>query len=182
MPVCRFPRLFSARRSEIVSPLSAVEQPSGAMESNGASRGSKRRLNTEEPAERRLSPPTHFSGKAGLRAQSQPLNPSAMRLLCSSLASFVSAVLAFTATASAQNSQSLSTDVQERETRFFEIRIETAAPGKLDALQARYRDHTRLLLPKHGVTCLGFWVPIDNPDNQFITLMMYQSRAEREPF
>ena len=34
--------------------------------------------------------------------------------------------------------------------RVFELRTYTAAPGKLDTLQARFRDHTVALFEKHG--------------------------------
>ncbi|MGH7172852.1 MAG: NIPSNAP family protein [Gemmataceae bacterium] len=43
--------------------------------------------------------------------------------------------------------------------RVFELRTYTAAPGKLDALNARFRDHTNKLFKKHGMTIIGFWTP-----------------------
>jgi hypothetical protein len=47
------------------------------------------------------------------------------------------------------------------DTRIFELRTYTAAPGKMDNLHARFRDHTCKLLEKHGMTLIGFWVPTD---------------------
>src|SRR4051812_45802520 len=38
------------------------------------------------------------------------------------------------------------------DTRVFEMRTYYAAPGKLDALNARFRDHTTKLFEKHGMT------------------------------
>lgn len=45
--------------------------------------------------------------------------------------------------------------------RVFELRTYHAAPGKMEALHARFRDHTCKLLQKHGMTLIGFWVPTD---------------------
>jgi hypothetical protein len=38
-----------------------------------------------------------------------------------------------------------------------ELRIYTAHPGKLGALNARFRDHTCKLFEKHGITNVGYW-------------------------
>lgn len=43
--------------------------------------------------------------------------------------------------------------------KVYELRIYHAAPGKLDALNARFRDHTCKLFQKHGVELVGFWTP-----------------------
>jgi hypothetical protein len=45
--------------------------------------------------------------------------------------------------------------------RVFEIRTYYAAEGKMDALHARFRDHTCKLFEKHGMTIIGFWSPRD---------------------
>jgi hypothetical protein len=45
--------------------------------------------------------------------------------------------------------------------RVFELRTYIAAPGKLDALNKRFREHTCELFKKHGMTLIGFWVPTD---------------------
>jgi hypothetical protein len=47
------------------------------------------------------------------------------------------------------------------DTRVFELRTYTAAPGKMKDLHARFRDHTCKLLEKHGMTLIGFWTPTD---------------------
>jgi len=43
--------------------------------------------------------------------------------------------------------------------RVFELRTYHAAPGKMEALHARFRDHTCKLFEKHGMTIVGFWSP-----------------------
>ena len=39
----------------------------------------------------------------------------------------------------------------------YELRTYEAAPGKLPALNARFRDHTRGLFERHGMEVVGFW-------------------------
>jgi hypothetical protein len=68
----------------------------------------------------------------------------------------------------------------DKETRMYELRTYIAAPGKLDALHARFRDHTVKLFEKHGMTNIGYWVPVDNKDNKLIYLLAYPSREARD--
>jgi hypothetical protein len=44
--------------------------------------------------------------------------------------------------------------------RVFELRTYIATPKNLDNLKARFRDHTVKLFEKHGMTNLGYWVPL----------------------
>jgi hypothetical protein len=66
--------------------------------------------------------------------------------------------------------------------RVFELRTYHAAPGKMAALHARFRDHSCRLLRKHGMTLLGFWVPLDpaEADQKLFYLVAYPSRAAAE--
>jgi len=66
------------------------------------------------------------------------------------------------------------------DTRCFEMRTYYAAPGKLDALNARFRDHTCKLFEKHGMQNLGYWMPLENTENKLVYLLAYPSRAARE--
>lgn len=68
----------------------------------------------------------------------------------------------------------------ETDDRVFEMRTYWAAKGKLDALNARFRDHTTKLFEKHGMTNVGYWVPIENMDNKLIYVLSYLSRPARE--
>ncbi len=67
-----------------------------------------------------------------------------------------------------------------RDTRCYEMRTYTAAPGKLDELNARFRDHTCRLFEKHGMVNVGYWTPLENPDGKLIYLLAYPSRESRE--
>jgi hypothetical protein len=66
------------------------------------------------------------------------------------------------------------------ENSFYELRIYDAAPGKLDDLHTRFRDHTLRLFEKHGIQNVGYWVPIDNEANQLYFLLAYPSREARD--
>lgn len=48
--------------------------------------------------------------------------------------------------------------------KVFERRIYKANPGKIEALHARFRDHTCRLFKKHGIEVIGFWTPVDEED------------------
>src|SRR5580658_7486797 len=62
--------------------------------------------------------------------------------------------------------------------RTFEIRTYTAEPGKLDALHARFRDHTLSIFKKHGMTSVGYFAPLDEPlsKNTLIYVLAFPSR------
>jgi hypothetical protein len=65
------------------------------------------------------------------------------------------------------------------ETRVFEMRTYYAAPGKMTALHARFRDHTNKLFVKHGMTLIGYWSPIDAKEAEvkLIYILAYPSKA-----
>jgi hypothetical protein len=66
------------------------------------------------------------------------------------------------------------------ETRFFEMRTYYAAPGKLDDLVARFRNHTLQIFEKHGMSNIGYWLPETNSENKLIYLLAFPSREARE--
>ena len=45
--------------------------------------------------------------------------------------------------------------------KVYELRTYTCAEGKLEALKARFRDHTIRIFNKHGIESIGYWVPED---------------------
>ncbi len=67
-----------------------------------------------------------------------------------------------------------------KETRFFEMRTYYAAPGKLDDLLARFRNHTIKLFEKHGMQNIGYWLPLTNSENKLVYILAYPNRASRE--
>jgi hypothetical protein len=57
--------------------------------------------------------------------------------------------------------------------RVFELRTYVAHEGKLDALKARFRDHTLKLFEKHGMTNVGYFVPRSDSDGKDKTTLIY---------
>lgn len=66
------------------------------------------------------------------------------------------------------------------DTRLYELRTYYAMPGKLEALNARFRNHTCKLFEKHGMVNLGYWVPIENKDQKLIYVIAHADRAARD--
>lgn len=67
----------------------------------------------------------------------------------------------------------------------YEMRIYYPNPGKMDALHARFRDHTNALLTKHGAKLIGHWVTqpdAKKPDDQpkLVWIAAYPSLEARE--
>jgi len=60
----------------------------------------------------------------------------------------------------------------------YELRTYTALPGRLDALQARFRDHTIRIFNKHGMKSIGYWIPQEEPrhSNTLIYVLSHESR------
>jgi len=61
----------------------------------------------------------------------------------------------------------------------YELRTYSTLPGKLDALLARFRDHTCKLFEKHGMVNVGYWVPLDAKDgagDKLVYLLQHKSR------
>ena len=71
---------------------------------------------------------------------------------------------------------------QRQEARFFELRTYTASPGKMDALVARFRNHTTRLFEKHGMTNVGYWTAVsgDNAERTLVYILAYPSEEARE--
>ena len=69
-----------------------------------------------------------------------------------------------------------------KDARYFEIRTYYAAPGKLEDLHARFRNHTVKLFKKHGMQIVGFWGPTDKEkgsENTLVYILAYPSKEAR---
>jgi NIPSNAP len=96
--------------------------------------------------------------------------------------SIVSGVLAAAAAAALWISFAHVSQVKAADSRLFELRTYTTNPGKLEALHARFRDHTNKLFNKHGMQMIGYWTPADAPEseNTLVYMLAYPSREARE--
>jgi hypothetical protein len=70
---------------------------------------------------------------------------------------------------------------------FFELRVYTVEPGKREALAARFENHTAAIFARHGITNVGYWIPIESDpelgiskENTFIYIRGYPSKEERD--
>jgi len=62
--------------------------------------------------------------------------------------------------------------------KVYELRIYHVAPGKMDNLVARFRDHTDKLFAKHGMKSLAYWTALDEPvkSSTFFYILEHPSR------
>lgn len=60
----------------------------------------------------------------------------------------------------------------------YELRVYHVAPGKLDDLLARFRDHTMQIFDRHGIHSVAYWTPTDDPQkgNTLIYILHHPSR------
>lgn len=60
----------------------------------------------------------------------------------------------------------------------YELRVYTTNEGKLDGLNARFRDNTIRLFERHGIESVAYWVPADEPasENTLIYVIRHSSR------
>ena len=64
----------------------------------------------------------------------------------------------------------------------YELRLYHVNEGKMDALKARFRDHTDSIFRRHNMKSIGYWSPEDAPSSQklFIYVLEHPSRQEAE--
>lgn len=63
--------------------------------------------------------------------------------------------------------------------KVFEMRTYYTAPGKMEDLHKRFRDHTCALFKKHGMELVGFWEPVDEKSGKgekMVYILAYPSR------
>src|SRR5215471_16686653 len=48
----------------------------------------------------------------------------------------------------------------------YELRMYHVKPGKMDALVARFGDHTDAIFKRHNMKSVGYWVPEGAPNSQ----------------
>jgi hypothetical protein len=65
----------------------------------------------------------------------------------------------------------------------YELRIYYPAPGKLAALNTRFREHTLKLFARHGMRSVGYWneqPTAEAPEGRVIYMLAYPSREARD--
>ena len=69
-----------------------------------------------------------------------------------------------------------------RDSRCFEMRtyvVTPEGPGSPDLINQRFREHTVAFFRKHGMTIVGFWIPVDKPDT-IVYILAYPDAAARD--
>ncbi|MBI3865655.1 MAG: NIPSNAP family protein [Planctomycetia bacterium] len=63
----------------------------------------------------------------------------------------------------------------QKESRLYELRTYTTEPGRLPALNARFKNHTMRLFEKHGMKNVMYWIPTDEKlkDNTLIYVVSH---------
>ncbi len=64
----------------------------------------------------------------------------------------------------------------------YELRLYHVHEGKMEALKARFGDHTDSIFKRHNMQSIGYWSPEDAPSSQnlFIYILEHPSRQEAE--
>lgn len=96
------------------------------------------------------------------------------------LAALLAAVSALVSFAAETNAVTVSPSIA-KDSRCFEMRTYYAMPGKLEALNARFRDHTCALFKKHGMENIGYWIPAGadkGATNKLVYIIAHKSREE----
>ncbi len=63
----------------------------------------------------------------------------------------------------------------------YELRIYHSMPGKLAALQARFREHTTALFEKQGITNVGYWTnAVGGSSDELVYMLAFDDFAHRE--
>lgn len=65
---------------------------------------------------------------------------------------------------------------EESEPMLYELRTYYTPDGKLDDLNARFRNHTMKLFEKHGMKNIIYWTPVDKP-NTLIYVIAHKDKA-----
>lgn len=77
----------------------------------------------------------------------------------------------------------LAAAAQAADARLYEMRTYYAAPGRFDAMQARFRQHACRLFERHGIANIGYWTPLDEKDGagrKLVYVIAHPSREARE--
>jgi hypothetical protein len=62
----------------------------------------------------------------------------------------------------------------------YEYRAYEAAPGKLEALNARFRNHTLGIFERHGIKNIGYWTAsVGDYSDRLIYIVAFEDEGQR---
>jgi len=98
-------------------------------------------------------------------------------LACGIAATLVASRINTDKSALAAEEKQVDTDADSKEDpMLYELRTYHTPEGKLDALNARFRNHTLTLFEKHGMKNIMYWTPVDKP-NTLIYVIAHKDKA-----
>jgi hypothetical protein len=62
----------------------------------------------------------------------------------------------------------------------YEMRMYYVAPGKMDALLARFADHTEAIFKQYNLKAIGYWVPRENAKNLLLYIVEHDNLEAAE--
>lgn len=63
---------------------------------------------------------------------------------------------------------------------YYELRIYECAPGRLNALNERFRNHTLRAFARHGIKSVAFWVDYFGISNRLTYILAWENLAHQE--
>lgn len=114
-----------------------------------------------------------------MKANDQRIPPVRSRLEFTRWSVFCAALISLAAGSLVTACLSHAKQVRADANHVFELMIYHTAPGKAQALEAIFRDDSKLMA-KHGVNVIGFWVPNESPEwkDTFVYVVDFPSRDE----
>ncbi len=62
----------------------------------------------------------------------------------------------------------------------YEYRVYEAAPGKLEALNSRFRNHTLEIFERHGIKNIGYWTAgVGDYSDRLIYIVAFEDEGRR---
>ena len=62
----------------------------------------------------------------------------------------------------------------------YEYRVYEAAPGKLEALNSRFRNHTLGIFERHGIKNIGYWTAsVGDYNDRLIYIVAFEDEGQR---
>ena len=62
----------------------------------------------------------------------------------------------------------------------YEYRVYEAAPGKLEALNSRFRNHTLGIFERHGIKNIGYWTAsVGDYSDRLIYIVAFEDEGQR---
>jgi hypothetical protein len=62
----------------------------------------------------------------------------------------------------------------------YELRTYTTAPGKLEQLHQRFREHTLRAFGRNGFEVIGFWEPVQADNRELVYLLAFPDLAAQK--